>query len=189
MPGDICILAEPSPGEIAEIRQRQRALQTLFGGRLHERVHLTCQRFALPDESILPQIIECLDARLATLPPFPLTSVSLVAVDAPFWQTRLLRWQIEVTEDLRNLSAQIRKGLAAINVTPHFRTASSRLVTALEDVSAFNPVCESKDVTFPQYLFTVHQIVLSKILAPREFEILATIQIYKPKTSNLKLTT
>ena len=61
-PGDVCVLLEPAEDEIADLRQRQAALQARFGGCPHERVHLTCQRFELQD--LHPWVTICSGYRL-----------------------------------------------------------------------------------------------------------------------------
>ena len=177
VPGDICVLAEPAQSEAIQIRQKQEILQSLFGGQLHERVHLTCQRFELSDDSVLPQVIQCLRTQLATVRPFSLAAISLVKWDARFWQTKLLRWRIEVTEETQHLCIKIEAGLEAMDIVPHFRSFSPTLVTALEDISNVNLERGLKEIPFPQHLFTVHQTVLSRILGQRQFEILETMPL------------
>ena len=178
VPGDICVLAEPAQDEIIEIRQRQKSLQRLFGGRFHDRVHLTCQRFELSaKDSRLPQVMQCLRTRLATVQPFSVSAVSLLGFDSQFWQTRLLRWRIEVTEEVQYLCRRIEEGLEAMDIEPHFRSFSPTLVTALEDIARIDLDQALKGMIFPRYLFTVRQMVISRILGRGEFEILEIIQL------------
>jgi hypothetical protein len=186
-PGDVCVLLEPTEDEIAMLRQLQASLQSLFGGRPHERVHLTCQRFELREERLLPDIIQRLRTGLATIKPFPITAVSLVQVQHQFWRSRLLRWHIQVTSDVQRFAQLVKDSLAAAGVTPHFSPAFGwvpTVVTALEAIPKVDTDHHLGDVTFPQYLFTGRQVVLSKIIGQRQFEILETIRLqtsYPPR--------
>jgi hypothetical protein len=180
-PGDVCVLLEPAEDEIAMLRQLQASLQSLCGGRPHERVHLTCQRFELGEERLLPDIIQRLRTDLATIQPFPITAVSLVQVQHQFWQSWLLRWRIQVTSDVQRFAQLVQDGLAAAGVTPHFLHTAGwmpTLVTALEAIPKVDTDHHLSDVTFPQYLFTGRQVVLSKIIGRRRFEILETIHLH-----------
>jgi hypothetical protein len=179
-PGDICVLLEPAEDEITELRQLQMSLQSLYGGRLHERVHLTCQRFELGDGQVLPDIVQRLGDSIAALQPFHITASSLVEMEHPFWQTRLLRWRIQVTDDVRRFVQLVERGLVAGGVRPHFSYTSGwvpTLVTALEAIPKLDLEHPPAGIPFPQYLFTGRQVRLSKIVGRRQFEILATIPL------------
>ncbi|MCP4541418.1 MAG: hypothetical protein GY832_30175 [Chloroflexi bacterium] len=179
-PGDICVLLEPVGDEITKLRQLQMSLQSLYGGRLHERVHLTCQRFELQDEQGLSDIVQHLEINLATIRPFPLTANSLAQIKSQFWRTRLLRWRIRVTDDVRRFAQLVEEGLIAAGTSPHFSHASGwvpTLITALEAILKVDFEHRPTDTTFPQYLFTGRQVVLSRIAGRRQFEILKIIQL------------
>jgi hypothetical protein len=156
------------------------SLQSLFGGRLHERVHLTCQRFELQEERLLPGVVARLRTNLAAIQPFPITASSLIQIPHSFWQSRLLRWRIQVTSDVRRLAQSVEDGLVAVGVNPHFPYTSGWVptrVTALEAVPEVDLDRYLSDMPFPQHLFTGRQVVLSKIVGWRQFEILETIQL------------
>jgi hypothetical protein len=179
-PGDVCVLLEPAEGEIDELRQRQVGLQARFGGRLHERVHLTCQRFELPDEGLLPGLIQHLRRVLVAVRPFPIVAVSLVQSYHPFWDSRLLRWCIQYPNDLRRFGLIVEDVLIAAGITPHFSVASGwepTLVTALEAIPEVSIDRHPGGISFPHHLFVARWVVLSRIRARREFEILGTVQL------------
>ena len=194
-PGDVCVLLEPAEDEIPSLRQLQMSLQTLFGGRPHERVHLTCQRFELREERLWPDIVQHLRTHLAAIQPFPITADSLVLFESRFWQSRLLRWRIQVTPDVRRFTRLVENGLVAAHVAPprllrpvtgssvgtlHFSPPSGwvpTLVTALEAIPRANLDRHLSEIAFPQHLFTGRQVVVSKIIGERQFDILETIQL------------
>jgi hypothetical protein len=174
------VLLEPAEDEQASVRRLQISLQSVYGGHPHERVHLTCQRFALAEEGMLPAIIQHLTDNLAAVQPFPLTAGSLVQFESRFWQSRLLRWRIEASADLRRMARGVDDGLVAAGVTLHHPQTSGwvpSLVTALEAIPAVDFDLHRRDIAFPQYLFTGRQVVLSRIAGHREFEILEAIQL------------
>ena len=179
-PGDVCVLLEPSEDEVVGLRQRQMSLQALFGGRPHERVHLTCQRFELPDERLLPDVMRRLRSQLVAVGPFPIVAVSLVQLDHSFWQSRLLRWRIQGTGDLRRFGMIVEDVLVTMGVTPHFLPTSGwepTQVTALEAIPEVNLDSYLGDMVFPQHLFVARQVVLSRIRDREDFEILETVQL------------
>jgi len=174
-PGDVCVLVEPAEDEITGLRQRQAALQARFGGRPHERVHLTCQRFELQDEHPLPDLIRLLRSGLVVVRPFSLVAVSLVQLESPFWRSRLLRWCIQSSDDLRRLGRIVERTLAAVDIAPHFSLASG-WVTALDGIPEVDLERNLDDIPFPHHLFTARRVVLSRIRGYRQFEILETIR-------------
>jgi hypothetical protein len=179
-PGDVCVLVEPSAREIADLRQRQMSLQALFGGRPQERVHLTCQRFELSDERLLPSVMRRLRSELAAVRPFPVVAVSLVQLAHPFWGSRLLRWGIRGSDDLRRLGMIVEGALVALGITPHFSAASGwgpTHVTALEAVPEADLDRYRGDVAFPHQLFVARHVVLSLIKGRGQFEILGAIRL------------
>ena len=179
-PGDVCVLLEPSEDEAVNLRQRQMSLQALFGGRLHESVHLTCQRFELHDECLLPDLIRHLGSKLVAVQPFPIVAVSLVQLTHPFWQSRLLRWRIQGTSELQRFGTIVEGTLVTMRITPHFLYTSGwkpTLVTALEAIPEVDLAGYLGDIPLPHHLFVARQVVLSRIKGRKEFEILGTIQL------------
>ena len=179
-PGDVCVLLEPSEDEIVELRQRQMSLQALFGGRPHERVHLTCQRFELQDEHLLSDVIQRLRSELVAVGPFPIVAVSLVQLDHSFWQSRLLRWRIQGSDDLRRFGIIVEDALVTVGITPHFLYTAGwepTLATALEAIPEVNLDSYLGDMSFPHRLFIARQVVLSRIKGRGDFEILETIPL------------
>ena len=178
--GDVCVLLEPAEAEIVALRQRQMDLQARFGGRPHERVHLTCQRFELSRGGLLSGVVRHLRRELVAVRPFPVVAVALVQLYHPFWRSRLLRWRIQSSEDVRRLGGAVDRALGAADVAPHFAFASGWepvLLTALEDVPELDLDRAIGDSEFPHYLFTVRQVVLSRIRGHRQFEILEAIRL------------
>lgn len=179
-PGDICILLEPTEDEIADVRELQLSLQSLFGGHPHERVHLTCQRFELPDPARLTDVIHRLRSSLLPVQPIPIVAISFVQMESRFWGSRLLRWLIQGSSDLQRFGRLVEASLVTTGAFPHFRYTSGwepTLVTALEEIPGLNPSDILDNIVFPQFLFTARQAVLSRIVGRRQFEILDTIQL------------
>ena len=178
--GDVCVLLEPAEDGAAAVRKLQMSLQSVFGGRPHERVHLTCQRFEVGQERLNHDLVQHLRSNLAAIQPFAVTAGSLVQVESRFWQSRLLRWRILVTTDVRRFGRLVEDGLVATGVAPHFPHSSGWVpthVTALEAIPSVDLDRHLSRQHFPQHLFTGRQVVLSKIIGPRQFDILETIQL------------
>ena len=179
--GDVCVLLLPSPDEAGRVHRLQTSLQSVFGGTPHRPVHLTCQRFRMGRDHPLPDIIGNLEASLAVVSPVSVVAGSVIQIEHPFWQSSLLRWRIDANDDVLRLSAAIEDGLLAAGTRPHFPRDSGwapTLVTALEGITPAAGLDRqlSKNL-FPLHLFTGRWVVLSRILAQREFELLWAMQL------------
>jgi hypothetical protein len=180
-PGDVCVLLIPGEDEAERLRRLQGSLQLILDGLPHDPVHLTCQRFKMVHDDPLPGIIQHLEAKLAVIPPVSIVANSVIQIEHPFWQSNLLRWRIEATDEVSRLSAEIEDGLLAAGITPHFPRDSGwapALVTALEGITPLADLDHQLNKNlFPLYLFTGRWVVLSRILARREFELLWAMQL------------
>jgi hypothetical protein len=176
---DICVLLEPTQEEeINQLRQRQISLQSLFRGIPIQDVHLTCQRFACQDEYLLQGFVQNLTRPLAVIEPFPFTALSLKTLHSPLRQTNILKWHVQVTEDLRCFVAIVEHTLLATGITPLYPSGCvSSLVAALRGVPELSSDDLSSYNAFPHHLFTAGKVVLSKINGLNEFEILVTIPL------------
>lgn len=179
--GDVCVLLLPSPDEAGQVHRLQTSLQSVFDGTPHRLVHLTCQRFRMVRDDPLPRIIKHLEALLAVIPPVSVVADSVIQIEHPFWQSSLLRWRIEATDEVLRLSAEIEDGLRAAGITPHFPRDSGwepALVTALDGITPLADLDHQLNKNlFPLYLFTGRWVVLSRILTQREFELLWAMQL------------
>jgi hypothetical protein len=182
-PGDTFVLLLPAADEIAGLCERQKSLQSRFGGRPHEPVHLTCQRFELPEERPLPSLLDRLRLKLAGVPAFPIVATSIVQMEHPFWETRLLRWQIRGTRALRHFVALVDECLVEMGIRPHYpltREWGPGLVTALEQIPKLDPDRELDGLDFPHPLFTARQVVISRIKGQKQFEVLGRLGLTEP---------
>ena len=174
--GDMCVLLEPDKKEILDLHQRQMSLRVQFGGRPHDRVHLTCQRFILADDRALPQLIKQLTTSTKTVSPFPIIASSLLQFEHRFWKSRLLRWRIDVTDRLHTFCALIDEILLQQRAELHYPFSSSwepKLVTALEAIPEIDVESYLRKRVFPHYLFTARYVAISRIEGPGTFDILA----------------
>jgi hypothetical protein len=178
--GDICVLLEPSnQTELKQLRQYQNALQARFGGQPAEVIHLTCQRFEIQREDQLNGLVENLLKSRNEVKPFPISAVSLSALHEEYRDTNILKWCVQVMDDLMRFLAFIENGLLTSGILPLQKSwFVPTLVTALVGIYDLNIESKIEELKFPQYLYYASQFQLSKICAPSEFEILATIQLF-----------
>ena len=182
-PGDMFVLLEPSAQEAICLRQRQLALQARFGGQPHELVHLTCQRFTLGDESRVNGVIDRV-VGLHTQPPLDLVAISLIQFEHAFWGSRLLRWQVRVTDELHCFCRLVDDILTQAGATVHYPWSTSwenKSVTALENVPPVDLDSSLAETEYPHQLFDVCQVVLSRIADQSVFEILAQARLWTQK--------
>lgn len=178
--GDICVLLEPSDRvELKKLRRYQNALQARFGGQPAEVIHLTCQRFEIQREDQLKGLVKNLLLSRNEVKPFPIIAVSLSALHEEYRNTNILKWCVQVTDDLLRFLAYIENGLLASGILPLQKSwFVPTLVTALVGSSNIDLENQLGELKFPQHLYYASQFQLSKICAPSEFEILTTIQLF-----------
>jgi hypothetical protein len=170
-------LFEPTrENEIRRLRQRQLGLQAHYGGQPIEHVHLTCERFLCPDKTKIPDLVQRLAHDLAQVEPFTLTACALETLYVPMLQCHILKWEIEISQELGHMVQLLRALLSETGMSllyaPEF---VSSLVSALKDLSQRIP--DRLDCDMPYPLFTVNRVLLSEILAPNEFKIMAAIDL------------
>ena len=177
--GDICLLLEPKrDDEILNLKQWQTDLLSRFGGEPIERVHLTCQRFACLDDNRIQAFTTSLEQTVSTVDPFPLTAISLQTLLVAFRKTHILKWQVQVTDEVQQFATTVESLLGVVGIEPLYISGfTSSLVAALKDVSELAADRLSSYGSFPHHLFTAEQAVLSKIMGANEFEILASVEI------------
>ncbi len=180
--GDICVLIEPiCQAEINLLQERQSSLQSHFLGKPIENIHLTCQRFKPKHEHSIDILAQDLKHALVTVEPFSLTALSLQTLQVPVLQTNILKWEIQMTEDLRRFVTLVEQTLVVNGVIPLYKSGFvSTLIAALRDVPELSSDSLSNYATTPHHLFTAGKVVLSRIVGPKEFDILATIHLMRP---------
>lgn len=165
---------------MSHLRRLQRSLQERFGGRPQQRVHLTCQRIDAQNAETLRRLQERLRRDLAGIEPPHITATSVILLEHDFWQMTLLRWQIEKTAALRAFLGQLEAACIAVSIVPHYLYSSGWIpsnLTALEEIDATTAQATVQRLQFPQHLFTASQVTISRIIAPRRFEILDVLQL------------
>jgi len=178
--GDICILLEPHPEQIMPLRLFQEKLSLQTGGKIHHTLHFTVQRFTLQSNEIEKNLFRNLQEVLTPIKPFPILTNNMVSYEHPYWHSRLLRWEILLTPTLIEFVKRIETGLVASGITPHFQSRYGffpTMMTALENVPDMTLDSILDQYEFPLYLFTAHQVVISKILGLNEFEILGQFSL------------
>ena len=174
--GDICLLIQSSQSTTGDLYHRQLALQARYGGTLIQPIHLTCQRFTGEDERHWQPLLAYLRQNMDAVMPFPLTAVALQTLAVPVLQTTILKWAIAMTPGLLQFQALIEDALDASGIAGHYAPGFvSSLVAALRDITPPPPAQPLYDPTLPYPLFSADQLVLSRILGPNQFAILATL--------------
>ena len=114
-----------------------------------------------------------------------LTAISLETLYVPIRQTNILKWQIDVTEELRQFVAGVEQALVGVGIKPLYKSGFvSSLVAALREVPKLSEESLTKYSSFPYHLFVGEQIELSKICGSNDFETLAIIPILTSGKSN-----
>lgn len=178
-PGDICVLLEPGLDDIPGIRRLQQHLQSGFGGHCQERIHFTCQRFELPHVNRLPLVLHHLQEALASVSAFSVRADHLELVDHPFWEFSVLRWDLQLSRQMRRFARRVQAALEEAEVTYHYPFGDGWRphVTALEAIPSANGVPTPNGQHAGKRLFTGQRVTLSQVAPGKHFEILETIPL------------
>lgn len=178
-PGDYCILLTPAQdAHLERLRRHQMDLQMLFGGRLPEPTHLTCNRFEVPDKKNLDLLQKALIHRLSKVTPFTLKPIAYIPQYSPLRFTHILKWQVEEDDNLRNLHKLIEEALEVSSSTSMYpRGWTSTLVTALEEIQPIKLNSHAISIPFCDPLFTVGEVLITHIRGKNDFQPIAWIPL------------
>ncbi len=184
LPGDYCILLAPAQdANLERLRRHQVDLQLMFGGRLPEPTHLTCNRFEvsaerIPDEDRIAALQHELAIRLAKTRPFSLKPVAYLPQYSPLRYVHILKWQVEADDNLRRLHELIEEALdASGSMSLYPRGWVSTLVTALEDIQSIKLDSQAVSVPLCNPLFTVGEVLITHIRAQNDFRLIARLLV------------
>lgn len=173
-PGDICILLLPDLNEVPSLRLKQKDLISKYGGKAHETIHLTAQRFDM-DKKSLPEFIYALHQGFDSYPAFSIYAKGLVQIFHPYWNTCLIRWQIQQNEELIKFGEVLESLILLNKSVPHYRAAvgwQPSMVTAVENTRKVGEGKTLEKFDQPKYLFFCKRIVVSEILGLNQFNII-----------------
>ena len=171
--GDIFVLFRPAENEVSSLRQHQLRLQAIFGGHF-EVPHLTCQRFGVADEALVPRLTAQLRSQLVSMRPLPLTAAGVQVLSrggrsVGKWQVPLTRGMQRIEETVDDV-VQAHKGLCR-----YLRSAGRPGVTALRDIQDLDREPGLTGLIFPCHLFTAQAVQVSRQISPQEFAILDSV--------------
>ena len=182
-PGDLFVLLVPRQGEETPAVQMQRELQVFFGGRSVSPVHVTLERFELHDQQNLEEIIRRLEQQAKIQVPFPVTAFSVETIKGAFRGEYLLKWLVYLSGPLSQWIDFVGGTLNALGARRFYSSLGDMwIVTALEGIKEMDTLPFLAQATFPQYLFTTRQILLSRILGPNEYETLGRFDLLDQKS-------
>jgi hypothetical protein len=170
-PGDICVLLMPDQTELADIRRRQEELVSTYGGWLVPEVHITCQRFRIDKQRSLDEYLLRLRTFLGRQPSFPVYSCRLVQFEAAFWQTFVLRWEVELTDEFKRFIELLDAAIRDTDLVPDYPHDVPFTCSAVDLTEPLNTDIASSQA-FPQKLFQVRRAIFSRVLGFNDFEML-----------------
>ena len=168
-PGDICVLLLPEPADLIEIRRRQDRLMKTFGGWIAPEVHITCQRFEPPQARSLDELVLRLRTILGRQPSFIVHAARLVQFEAPFWQTHVLRWEIQTTPEFSAFIEGLDAALVECGLEPHYPHDTPFTCSSLDLLNAVH-LEMAPPAEYPLALFQARRVVFSRVLGLNDFE-------------------
>jgi hypothetical protein len=138
---------------------------------------LTSQRFAIPNVHSVDDFVYELENALQSVNAFPLTALAIQTHCVSVLQTRVLKWRIEITDELQHFDATLDSVMASVGLASLYAPdAIASLVTALRGIEAFSQDELAIADFFPHHLLTVDKIVLSRIDGPDQFTLMKTLR-------------
>lgn len=174
-PGDIFLLLLPTAQELQSLREQQRLLQSRYGGKIVDFVHITCERFSPERENEEKGCLEYLKNNITRLSPFMLYADTLVQFFAPYWGEEVLRWQVQDTKEYVHLRKLLAASLHQTGCGSHFDRRKPTTCTALRLENKVEHLPQEPSGSFPIPLFKANTLLVSKLVRENEFDILAKI--------------
>ena len=175
-PGDIFLLLVPSARELHRLSAWQAKLQSRFGGRIVPDPHITCQRFSPTQGLSQDDCLQNLAGELGSIRSFPIYTDRLIQFHAPYWQTQVLRWRIQETDEYAEFRDHLEITLHRIQCPSHFNRLRHATCTALELEQPAELPGEIATAGLPAILFTASTLLVSELLDSFEFAILQTLR-------------
>jgi hypothetical protein len=186
-PGDIFILLIPAGPELDQLRRAQAALQSQYGGKLIDPIHITVERFSPGDGYCTQDCIPPIKKDLRGVQPFPIYTDALIQFFAPYWQSQVLRWRVAdapIWNDFRDL---LESTLSEIGCPSHFVRRRHATCTILKLDGEIDLPSGAQEFSMP--LFTARQVLFSMLKEDGLFEIIDHIELgdshANPKDENL----
>jgi hypothetical protein len=176
-PGDLFILLVPNGEELVSLQQWQMDLQSQYGGRRVEPMHITVERFSPEHTTFAGDCLTILRPILEMVKPFPIFSDQLIQFYAPYWQQHVLRWRVQETPGWLAFKEITTLALAEVGCPSHFVRERHATCTALFLESEADLDSNPPGIHFPASLFTAREVLISLLEAPEQFTILDTIEI------------
>ena len=181
--GDICLLAIPESTP-ALLYEHQRQLQVLFCGFITMPVHLTLQRFTITTPNSLSLLKQNLLHILQGILPLQIHAKMIHTQYSEFRQSEIIKWEIEVTQKMREFSARLEKILSFSDCVSQYPAGwTSSLVTALEEISPNGNMTLPNLTGTPRPLFIAETILVTRINSYRDY---LTLEEYSIRTGKWK---
>jgi hypothetical protein len=179
-PGDICVLLMPEQADLPVVRKMQEELVATYGGWLVPEVHITCQRFRIDQPGSLDEYLLRLRTLLGRLTDFPIFARGLVQFEAAFWQTNVLRWEVEVTEEFEQFIRLLDEAIRETELVPDYPHDVPFTCSAV-DLIEMVKLDEPATPVFPRKLFHARRAIFSKVLGFNDFEMLGYASLKEGK--------
>jgi hypothetical protein len=174
-PGDIFILLVPTGPELKQLRHKHAQLQTQYGGRLVDPIHITVERFSPENGQFTQDCIAPIKKTLHRVRPFQLTVDALIQFFAPYWQSQVLRWRVAESPTWSDFRDLLENTLSEIGCPSHFVRRRHATCTILRLDHKVNLSSEARD--FPRPLFTARHLWISMLKEDGLFEILEKLEL------------
>ncbi len=170
-PGDICVLLVPDAAEVISLRARQEKLVKTFGGWVSPEVFITCQRFEPPPARSLDELVLGLRTVIGRLSAFDVQAARLVQFEAPFWQTHVLRWEVQPSEAFLGFIRGLDEALVKSGLAPHYPHDAPFTCSAVDLLGEVRLEAAPPEA-YPHPLFRARRVVFSRVLGLNDFETL-----------------
>jgi hypothetical protein len=179
--GDIFILLVPSGPDLERLKKWQIDLNNHYCGQIVKLIHITGQRFSPKENHFEDVCIEHLRETFEKIEGFPIYTDRIIQFYAPYWDRFVLRWRVQERKEYREFRDRMDSILCEINCPSHFSRNRHASCTALFLDERVHTIIENNNETFPKFLFMALELQVSKLIDENHFEILATINLKKPR--------
>jgi hypothetical protein len=177
--GDYFLIASPI-GEAAErLNAIQEAIAEAIRGVAADQVHLTLQRFEIPESAGEASTLDAIEQAISGERPPVVIAATLFSTYHRYFARNSVRWRIEPTPDLGRLTLQTAQAIMHQGGTSHWPNADApidQFITAAWTDDEIE-VPESLLHYYPQRIMDVSHLEVTRLVAKHQFEIIRVFDI------------
>jgi len=177
--GDYFLVARPTGDDERMLHEIQNEIAAELGGEPEPYIHVTLQRFELPETLDEDAFLAALEATVKRCTAAEVIATSLFCTFHRYFQRHSLRWKVDATPALGRLTLQSAQFIMHQGGTSHWPNAEApiaQFMTAVwvpKEITVPDPLQRF----YPQRLMNAARVEVTKLIGNQQFEILREFRL------------